>query len=326
MDYTRNEAKAWARETLRGYFVTLTTPFDEDLTVDEDGLRANVRRILDMEAAGGIYAGSVYQEFTALTLEEREGITEVVLDAVGGQMPVMVGVSSNCLADTVRLADHASEHGADLVMIWPPTFGNRTTEGVFDFYRATVEQIDIGACVYASSYGDIGFQITPSLLADLAAFDPVCAVKEASMNVGTYFETLERVGDTLVVSMPAEEYWLAGRAVVGPDKTPDVLLGNSRPLYCETPRRTLCSELLGAVSEGDDGRARDAMMAIRGVASDLFTGHHAGGTHDVALTKAITGLAGFATGPVRPPLSAPPQAAVERAREVLVDAGLIPIE
>src|SRR5690606_33295040 len=126
------------------------------------------------------------------------------------------------------------------------------------------------------------------------------------MSLGTFLETVDRLGDRLLISMPAEEYWLTGRAVLPPLKTPDVLLGSSRPLYLETTSRQLCSEFYEAVTGGDLTTARERMLEIRFVADAIFTGHHVGGTHDVALTKAVGELIGMAGGPARPPLSSPP--------------------
>jgi 4-hydroxy-tetrahydrodipicolinate synthase len=322
VQYDLKDAKAWAKETLRDYFVTTTMPFRDDLSVDEEGLRHNVEHILGIASTGGVYVGSIYQEFTALTLAERKLVNQTVLSAVGGRTPVMVGVSGTCIADIVEMANDAQQHGADLVMLWPPMFGLRTAEGVMDFYRRIAEQSSIGICVYASSFGELGFRLTPDMLLELSELDAVCAVKEASMSIAIYFETLAKVGDRIVVSMPAEEFWLPGRLVMGAARASEVFLGTSRPLYCETAQRPLTSSFLAAARAGDP-KATDLMLEIRGVADSIFARPHARGSHEVALTKAITGMYGMATGPVRPPLGYPPQELIDEARETLEAAGLL---
>ena len=42
MTYTRQEAKAYARENLGGIWAAALTPFTEDLSIDESGFRANI--------------------------------------------------------------------------------------------------------------------------------------------------------------------------------------------------------------------------------------------------------------------------------------------
>jgi 4-hydroxy-tetrahydrodipicolinate synthase len=324
VQYSLKEAKAWARESLRDYFVTTTMPYKDDLSIDEEGLRHNTRHILGLRATGGVYVGSIYQEFNFLTMAERKRVAEVVLEEVAGRVPVMVGISGNCMADVIELGNHATDHGADLVMIWPPSYGLRTQKGVLEFYRRIASALRIGICVYATSFGELGFRLTPDMLVELAAENPgVCAVKEASQSIATYFETLAKVGDRIVVSMPAEEFWLPGRLVMGPELSTEVFLGTSRPLYTETVEQNWPREFLEAARIGDIATARTLMLRIRGVADAIFARHHARGAHEVMLTKAITGFFGMATGPARPPLGYPPDADIAEARAILVEAGLL---
>jgi 4-hydroxy-tetrahydrodipicolinate synthase len=324
MRYHLHEAKAWARETLRDYFVTTFTPFHDDLSLDEEGLRRNIRRILAYRCLGGIYVGSVYQEFQYQTIAERRRVAEVVLDEVAGRTPVMVGITGNCIADVIELGNHAAERGADLVMLWPPSFGLRTHEGVMDFYRRIAERLEIGMCVYATSFSELGFRLTPEMLAELAEVPGICAVKEASFSIATYFETLQKVGDRLVISMPAEEFWLPGRLLFGPERSSEVFIGSSRVIYCETADIDWPREFLTAARAADIETARDRMLKMRGVADVLVAKTHAQGWHAVALTKAVSGFFGYATGPVRPPLSYPPAEELAAAREILVAHGLLP--
>jgi dihydrodipicolinate synthase/N-acetylneuraminate lyase len=181
-------------------------------------------------------------------------------------------------------------------------------------------------CLYATSFGELGFRLTPDMLAELAKIPGVCAVKEASQSIASYFETLSKVGDRIVVSMPAEEFWLPGRLLFGPRLSSEVFIGTSRPLYCETPDVDWPREFLSAARSGDLEAARDRMLRIRGVADDIFGKAHARGAHDIALTKAVTGFFGMATGPMRPPLSYPADSSIAEARAVLVEAGLLRTE
>src|SRR3546814_10606938 len=143
------------------------------------------------------------------------------------------------------------------------------------------------------------------------------------MSIAIYFDTLHKVGDRLVVSMPAEEFWLPGRLVMGKELATEVLLGTSRPLYCETPDRPWTSHFLEAARADDVPAARDLMLSIRNVADGIFARHHARGAPEVALTKAVPAMFGMATGPVRPPLGYPADEMIDEARETLVAAGLL---
>jgi 4-hydroxy-tetrahydrodipicolinate synthase len=321
--YARSDAKAWARETLKDVFVTTTMPFHEDLSIDEHGLRSNVEQILRMRRIGGVYVGSIYQEFPTLTLGERMRVADVVLDQVQGRVPVMVGVTATSIADVVALGEHADEAGADLLMVWPPTFGERTADGVVEFYRRVAGSLDLGICLYASGLSELGFQLTIPMIECLSELDTVCALKEASWNIGTYLQTLQRVGSRIVVSAPALEFWLPGRMVMGDALAHPVILGSSKPLYLETESASVISDMLDAFDAGETEATREHFLRGLGVGRALVGARLDQGSHSVAFTKAVTELVGMAGGPVRPP-SSPPQAdAVRAAAEILRGAGVI---
>ena len=69
--YSKHEAQEWARETLRGQWTTLITPFTPENTVDDEGLRRNIRfvRKLGTQGAGCTWGMG---EFWNLTLDGRE--------------------------------------------------------------------------------------------------------------------------------------------------------------------------------------------------------------------------------------------------------------
>jgi 4-hydroxy-tetrahydrodipicolinate synthase len=322
MRYRPAEAKSWARENLRGHIVTTITPFRDDLSVDEAGLRANVEELLALPCVGGLYVNSVFQEATALTAEERRRVLRIVVDAVAGRAPVVAVASGNAVADVIEAAGAAQEIGADVVMVWPPTFGYRTREGVLEFLRRVARSVEIGLCVYASGLSEFGFRLTPSMLVELARIEHVCGVKEASLSLGTYLDTLAAVGQELVVSCPLDEYWAVGRRLM-PSAAPDVLLGTSRPLYLETRRATLLHDLRQAVNRGDTALIEPALASVVALANELHTRFLEGGGHNIALAKAVAGLRGLAAGPVRPPMSAPTADEVARAGQIMRRAGLL---
>jgi len=323
MKYARRDAKQWARETLKDYFVVTTTPMKADLSIDEAGIAANIDRILRWDGAKGIYLNSIYQEFWTLTMAERKRLVEVSIKAVNGRVPVNVGINSSCTADVIELGQHAQEAGADLVMIWPPTFGQRSPEGVIEYYKEITAELDIGVCIYASALSEIGFQITAPMMLELAKIENIVAAKEASLNLATYLRTLEDVGDKICVSSPLEEYWLIGRAMLGDAKAPGFMLGSSRPLYMQNERRGLLNEFLEAANTGDLRQANTSLQEILLIANKLHNKYLSRGEHNVALTKVITGMFGYASGPVRPAITMPPADVVNDARKVLEDAGFL---
>jgi 4-hydroxy-tetrahydrodipicolinate synthase len=321
--YSRGQARDWVRSSLRDYLVVTTTPFSDDGEIDEEGLRRNVEHILRLPGTGGIYVNSIYQEFWTLRLDERKRVVEIILESVGGRVPVVVGTSHTSLKDALELTQHAEKAGADLAMIWPPYFGPRTEDGVFSFFAAIADRVDIGLCTYSSSLTEIGFEMSPEFVARVAEIPNMCAVKEASLSVDGYLRTVELVGKQLAVSSPLEEYWFIGMTALGGVNVPPFLLGSSRPLYMETPEHPHLADFLAAVHSGNLARAREILSLILHLADRLHNRYLKDGGHHVALTKYLSGLFGMAAGPVRAPLGAPTEHEKHEAREVLTAAGLL---
>lgn len=323
MKYTRSEAKSWVKKSLRGYMGVTTTPMKPDGEIDEAGLRHNVDFIIDLPGVNGIYLNSIYQEFWTLTLDERKRVADIVIKANDGRVPLIVGTSHTCARDVVDLSRHAQAAGADLVMVWPPYYGVRTAEGVHAFYESVAENLDIGMCIYSTVLTELGHFITPEAVVRLAEIDNICAVKEVSLSLSGYSQIMEAAGHLLSISSPLEEYHLFGMQAY-PELVPNFLLGSSRPLYMQNKQLPHCANFWDAVERKDFPAARNAMNHILKVSNALHSRYLAKGTHNVALAKYITGLVGMAAGPVRPPMSAPPQHQIDEAVEVLQDAGLLP--
>jgi 4-hydroxy-tetrahydrodipicolinate synthase len=323
MEYDRKDAKQWTRETLHGYMVVTTTPFTADGDVNEAGIRTNIEHYLNLECVTSFYSGSLYTEPFSMSVEERMRVDRVVIDAVAGRVPVMLSASSNSIADSITLARHAQEVGADLCMLWPPQYGHRTRDGVLAFLLEVARSVDIGLCMYSTKLSDMGFYVDAGMLEQLAKEDNIAAVKEASMNPGTYLDTLLRVGESLTVSCPLEENWVLGRQMAGDRYSSPVLLGTSRPLYLETSARPYLSDFYEAAQKKDYDAIGRTLSDILAVAEALHSRYISRGEHNVSIVKSIMDLKGLAGGHVRPPLTASGAEVVLEAQEVLERAGLL---
>jgi dihydrodipicolinate synthase/N-acetylneuraminate lyase len=323
MKYSAGGAKQWVRNELSGYLVTTTTPFTDDLLLDEEALRSNVRKLLEPDAIRGLYVGSIYQEPTALTIPERKRINRIVIEEANGA-PVVAGASANNLSDAIEIAQAAQNDGADLVMVWPPLFGMRTNEGVYEFIKTVANSVDIGVCLYSTTLPEFGFQLKPATVSALGDLVNVVAVKEASFNIASFIEMITTVGDKVVVSCPLEEYWLYGR-MLGLPGAAKFLLGSSRPLYMETGRRKVLSEFLAAVDVENWHEAGRLLTEILRVVGALHNAYLDKGGHNVAITKEVLDLMGLVGGAVRPPLSRPGADDIELAHQILLENGLLPL-
>jgi 4-hydroxy-tetrahydrodipicolinate synthase len=320
-EYRRSEAKEWARESLRGYIAVMFTPYDEKGAVDSAAVRRDVEHTLNLPGIAGLYVGSIYQEFWLLSEAERRYLAEVVIDAVHGRVPVIVSASHTVLESAVSLADHARAAGAAAVMLWPPYFGPRSQSGVLDFYTAVMDKVDIGFAFYNTGLSEVGFEMAPPLLKALARLPQMCILKEASLRLDTFLQTLSLIGQDVVVSSPLEEFWLAGR-MLAPDYSAAMLMGSSRVLFLQTAAMPKLDLFFQAAMSGRNREADALLSWILATGEAIHGSALRAGEHPIGLIKAVCGAMGLSGGAPRPPCARPSQTQLEAALAGLRAAGL----
>jgi len=314
--YSALEAKVWAKDSLTGYVAALFTPYKHDGAIDLDALETDINYALKLPNIGGLYVGSIYQEFWLLSTAERKAIAAAVVKAVDGRVPVIVSATHTIVSEAIELARHADSIGADLVMLWPPYFGPRSHEGVLKFYEEIIASSDIGFAFYNTGLAEVGYQMSRDVLRRLADNPKVCVLKEASLREDVYLDTLALIGDRVLVSSPLEEYWLSGRLIF-PKLAPTLLMGSSRCLIMQTPESPRFSTFYESTTSGRVEEATETLRWILEVSEELHGPALRAGHHPVGLLKALRGHLGQSGGDPRPPCPIASPDEVSEAVEVL---------
>lgn len=119
--------------TWSGVFHILATPFRDDGALDVAGFPRLIESVLSTGVNGLTILG-IAGEAHRLTDEERRRVVETVVKETRGRVPVAVGVSASGTHLATAFARMAREHGADALMVAPPT-GLKNLEAVADYYR-----------------------------------------------------------------------------------------------------------------------------------------------------------------------------------------------
>ena len=109
--------------TLSGALAAAATPLrDGGSALDEDGFRPLADFLVD-GGLDGLLALGTTGEGILFSVAERKRVTELFLEAAGDRLQVATHCGAQTTADTVALAAHAAEVGADAVaVIAPPYF------------------------------------------------------------------------------------------------------------------------------------------------------------------------------------------------------------
>jgi dihydrodipicolinate synthase/N-acetylneuraminate lyase len=192
---------------LSGVVPVAPTPFGEDDELDFDGQR----RVLDFLVDAGVDGICVlanYSEQFALTDAERERLTDLILEHVGGRVPVIVTTSHYSQKIAAARSRRAQQAGAAMVMLMPPYHGAtiRPDEPeVFDFFQAVADAIDIPIMIQDAPVS--GVQLSAAFLARLAReIEHVQYVKIESPAAAAKLRALVKLaGDALPGPFDGEE-------------------------------------------------------------------------------------------------------------------------
>jgi 4-hydroxy-tetrahydrodipicolinate synthase len=148
-----------------GIYNILATPFNADLTIDLPSLQTLVERQMTWGVDGFTILG-VLGEAAKLSVDERQLVTDTVIETVNGRVPVVVGVTHDDPATVAALAQRAFASGAAGVMVAPPPMPDIADE-VFAFFAHLAEKVT--QPIVVQDFPPINnVTLTPALLARLA--------------------------------------------------------------------------------------------------------------------------------------------------------------
>jgi len=153
------------RESFRGIYVIVVTPFTPALDIDEDALRSTVKFCIDAGVHGVVTTANA-SEVGYLSETERRRVAEIVVDEAAGKTVSVVGVSSAHYRISADLARHASDIGAGGVMAMPPTFHPATVDEIREFYRRVAGATDL-PFILQNAIGPGATVMSPRLMADI---------------------------------------------------------------------------------------------------------------------------------------------------------------
>ncbi|GAA2366599.1 dihydrodipicolinate synthase family protein [Dactylosporangium salmoneum] len=131
--------------TITGVLPVIPTPFDRGRF---DAI--SFRRLLDHTLAsvdGYTLLGST-GEAPSMSTRERMDITETALAMVPDDKTVVVGVTHTSLHESVRLAQHAAQHGAAGVLCASPYYFPNTRDGLRGYLAELSASVDIEVVFY----------------------------------------------------------------------------------------------------------------------------------------------------------------------------------
>lgn len=166
-----------------GVIAAMLTPRSPDGGVDYGALERNVEFVLE-RGVSGVTVGGATGEYPSLTLEERRRLAGCARQILRGQGRLICGAGGASLAESLAIASHAAEIGADAVLLPPPHFFPYTSEDLEAFYRAAAVEIRLPVLIY--NIPAFAGGVPPALALRLVAGGPpIAGVKDSSGSLET---------------------------------------------------------------------------------------------------------------------------------------------
>jgi 4-hydroxy-tetrahydrodipicolinate synthase len=315
MTHLRNEAKDHARAHLNGIWAAALMPFNEELLLDEKGLRLNLRHWVDDLGIDGVFIAGKQSEFFSMSVGERKRSFEITVDEVGRRAGVIASCSDQNMSVVIELAKHAQAVGAGYIVVHAPVlhFLHQQDETLYQYYKTISEQIDIGIAMW--SHPDSGYLMSPELCARIAELPNIVAIKY-SVPREMYARLTRLAGDKLIVSTASEEEWFDNIVELGWR----LYLCSSPPYLFQTKVDRRMREYTDLAFAGELARAKAVRDSLNPVREAFRRSRPA--EKPPSHSKCWQELLGQVGGRVRPPMLELTDAEKEATRQAFETCGL----
>jgi 4-hydroxy-tetrahydrodipicolinate synthase len=168
------------------FWVATVTPCDKNLKFDPGAFR-DLLAWFKHNGADGIVVLGTTGEFPSFSVAERKLVAESALkDKLG--MNIIVGPGTSNFPETLELAKHAEEHGADGLLVVPPFYYKKVpTQGLIRYYTMLFEQVHLPINLYHIP-GTSGVPISHELLHALEHYPNLAGIKDSNGPADEYAE------------------------------------------------------------------------------------------------------------------------------------------
>jgi 4-hydroxy-tetrahydrodipicolinate synthase len=171
-----------AHNIFKGLGIALITPFQEDGSVDYKSLMRLVEYQLN-SGADFFCILATTGETPTLTADEKQKIKNLIVDLVGGRVPILMGCGGNNTAAIVHELQTGDFQGVDGILSVCPYYNKPSQEGLYQHFKTIATATKLPVVLY-NVPGRTGVNMTAATSVRLAHDCPnIVAIKEASGNL-----------------------------------------------------------------------------------------------------------------------------------------------
>ncbi len=190
---------------LRGVLTALSTPFNQDESIDVETLRKIVDRSIDAGVDGVVAAGST-GEVGSLSSEERLQLIDTVIKQADGRVPVIANTGATSTAEAIRFSRAAEELGADVLMLITPYYEPLSLEETVTYIKDVARSVQIPVMLY-NIPAVTGVNLDPATVRALAEeVENIRYIKDSSANWEQALQLIHHHSDVIATFIGWDVY------------------------------------------------------------------------------------------------------------------------
>lgn len=227
------------KSKLKGIIVALNACYNSNGDIDKE----NVKKLVNWYASlgvKGLYVCGSTGEGCLLNLDERKQMCEAAIEAANRRVAIIIHVGAAATKDSIELARHAEEFGADAISAVPSIFYKHSEKAIENHWNEIINSANLPFIIYNIPQLT-GYNLSDELLVKMSKNPRVIGVKN-SAEVSHQITNFKALGgeDFLVFNGPDEQY-LAGR-IMGADGGIGGTYGPMPELYLKLEELILSNE------------------------------------------------------------------------------------
>lgn len=239
-------------------WIAIHTPFFEDGTIDEAGVRANIDAFVE-RGIDGIFCNGLMGENWAVPLDERIEIVKMIIDQAAGRIKVCAVATLDTEEETIALGKTYKDLGMDYVCLSTPAEAQEKDE-IVAYFNRLMDAIDMPTVIFnrITLKGSI---LNAEIFEEMNKNPHLKILKTtASDEVNNSMRKVARP-DVMVSDPTEEKFW-----VNATEQGQRILFADPEPYLYQTPDFRPIAKYIELIEEGDLETAKkifDALEPLR---------------------------------------------------------------
>lgn len=163
-----------------GVIIPMITPFTEEGQIDEIATNRLIEYLL--KEGTYLFLLGTTGESASMSLEEQLKFVKYVLNRIETETTVYVGISDDCLKNSIKLTNQYSEWGADVFVAHLPSYYPLTPDHMLNYYETLAENSERPILIY-NIPGTTNMSIPLDVIEKLSHHPNIVGLKDSEKNM-----------------------------------------------------------------------------------------------------------------------------------------------